>query len=117
MQEWLSIPFWHWPGLGDHSRIMRLCQGHGFTWCSYVRLMRPSRTPGLCPGQCPELSQFPASGLKGSRACQGGCLEGRGGPWKLGEPGGWAASWTEGPQGAGGARGQGLTLSKALLFR
>ena len=111
----------HWPALGNHSRTMRLCRGHRFIGLGAAtsELMSPSRTlaQGYAQGGCPELSQFPASGLRGSRACQGGCLEGLGGPWKLGEPGGWAASQTEGPQGAGGARGHGLTLSEALLYR
>ena len=55
--------------------------------------------------------------LKLPRDSQGGCLEGLGGPWKLGEPRERAASWTEGPQEVGGARGHGLTLSEALLYR
>lgn len=111
----------HWPALGNHSRTMRLCRGHRFIGpgAATSELMRPSRTlaQGYAQGRCPELSQFPASGLIGSRACQGGCLEGLGGPWKLGEPRERAASWTEGPQEVGGARGHGLTLSEALLYR
>lgn len=97
----------HWPGLGDHFRTMRLCQGYRFIGpgAATSELIRLSRTlaQGYAQGGCPELSQFPASGLRGSRACQGGCLEGLGGPWKLGEPGGWPASQSEGPQGVGGA--------------